>query len=71
MVIHQFTNFSFKEIPVVIAGVHSCSPVAPQRKLFAGMAAPFVFGVKLDELSKELFRFLDAKKCIELMINYR
>lgn len=44
-----------------MAGVHSCSPVAPQRKLFAGIAAPLVFGVNPDELSNELFLFLETK----------
>lgn len=34
------TKYQRRKIPVVIAGVHSCSPVAPHRKVFVGTVLP-------------------------------
>lgn len=56
-IIIYYVLWSYKNIPVVIAGVHSCSPVAPHKKLFVGTGAPVVtlFGLLF---KSELFRFL-------------
>lgn len=43
-----------------MAGVHSCSPVAPQRKLFAGTAALEVFVIRPVVFKRELLRFREA-----------
>lgn len=40
--------------PVVKAGVHSCSPVAPQSKIFDGVV---VAEVAKEEFITEVFRF--------------